>query len=87
MAEPIIVSDSNQSDLRYSMENPKFIELESKIDALIEVCEELQRENEMLKSTQGTWHKERAQLREKNEQARTRVEAMIARLKSLEKEV
>jgi cell division protein ZapB len=69
------------------MENPKFIELESKIDALIEVCEELQRENEMLKATQGTWQKERAQLREKNEQARTRVEAMIARLKSLEKEV
>ncbi|MFB1035591.1 MAG: TIGR02449 family protein [Sinobacterium sp.] len=69
------------------MENPKFIELESKIDALIEVCEELHRENEMLKSTQGAWQRERAQLREKNEQARTRVEAMIARLKSLEKEV
>jgi cell division protein ZapB len=69
------------------MENPKFIELESKIDALIEVCEELHRENQMLKSTQSTWQRERAQLREKNEQARTRVEAMIARLKSLEKEV
>ena len=47
------------------MENPKFIELEGKIDALIEVCEELHRENQMLKSTQGTWQKERAQLREK----------------------
>jgi cell division protein ZapB len=69
------------------MENPKFIELEGKIDALIEVCEELHRENQMLKTTQGTWQKERSQLREKNEQARTRVEAMIARLKSLEKEV
>ncbi len=69
------------------MENPKFSALEQKIDALIELCEELQRENEMLKSTQSSWQQERAQLREKNEQARSRVEAMIARLKSLEQEV
>ena len=69
------------------MENPKFNALESKIDALIEVCEQLNRENDMLKSTQHAWMQERAQLREKNEQARTRVEAMIARLKSLEQEV
>jgi cell division protein ZapB len=69
------------------MENPKFIELEEKIEALIEVCEQLYRENEMLKSTQSSWQQERAHLREKNEQARSRVEAMIARLKSLEQEV
>ena len=69
------------------MENSKFTALESKIDALIALCDQLQRENDMLKSTQQAWLQERAQLREKNEQARTRVEAMIARLKSLEQEV
>lgn len=68
------------------MENPIFIELEAKIDALIGICSQLLYENNVLKSNQSAWQQERVQLREKNEQAKIRVEAMIAKLKSLESE-
>ncbi|MEH6551847.1 MAG: TIGR02449 family protein [Pseudomonadales bacterium] len=68
------------------MEDPKFNALEQKIDTLIELCDKLYHENTLLKSSQSTWLRERAHLREKNEQARSRVEAMIARLKALEHE-
>lgn len=60
--------------------------LESKLDALIAACERLSRENQHLQSQKSDWLRERTRLVEKNELARVRVEAMIARLKSLEAE-
>jgi len=58
--------------------------LEAKLDELIRQCNRLQQENAQLKTREAQWQQERVRLVEKNELARTRVEAMITRLKSLE---
>jgi cell division protein ZapB len=54
------------------------------IDALVERTRQLAEENRGLRQQQEQLAGERSQLLAKNEQARMRVEAMIARLKSLE---
>jgi len=58
--------------------------LEKQIDALIDTVASLKRENTSLRHQQDNLLSERAQLIEKTELARTRVEAMITRLRSLE---
>jgi len=60
--------------------------LERKVNELIELCQVLSRENRALRSRQSTWSTERAKLIEKNELAKTKVESMISRLKSLEQD-
>ena len=66
------------------MEKPDLSTLEVRIDALVKLCDELRAENQALKSQQSNLLAERASLIEKSELARTRVEAMIARLKAME---
>ena len=61
-------------------------ELEKKLDQLILICTRLDRENKELKERESNWLHERTRLVEKNELARSRVEAMIGRLKNLETE-
>lgn len=56
----------------------------ARIDQLLDLCRRLQEENRSLRNSQEHLTNERAQLMVKNEQARSRVEAMIGRLKSLE---
>ncbi len=58
--------------------------LERKVNELIELCQVLARENRALRSQQSNWTTERAKLIEKNELAKSKVESMITRLKSLE---
>ena len=58
--------------------------LETKVDALIEALDELERKNSMLESDRELWLVERNRLLEKNELAKNKVEAMILRLKALE---
>lgn len=58
--------------------------LEKRVDALVEVCDQLQNENRSLKQRQDSLTAERATLLQKNEQVRARVEAMIGRLKAME---
>jgi cell division protein ZapB len=60
--------------------------LESRIEDLIRLCETLARENRALKTQQHGWTAERAKLLEKNELAKSKVESMISRLKSLEQD-
>jgi cell division protein ZapB len=55
-----------------------------RVDRLLELCRTLQEENRSLRQSQEQLATERAQLLARNEQARSRVEAMILRLKSLE---
>lgn len=50
------------------------------------VCQRLKQENADLKARESDWQRERQRLIEKNELARTRVEAMITHLKSLDVE-
>ena len=56
----------------------------TRVDQLIALCQRLSDENRSLRLAQEAMAGERANLLAKNEQARSRVEAMIARLKSLE---
>ncbi len=58
--------------------------LETRVDDLLQVCGRLTSENKSLRQQQETLVTERASLIEKNQLARTRIEAMIARLKSME---
>ena len=54
------------------------------VDVLVQRAQQLTDENRSLRQQQEQLAGERSQLLAKNEQARMRVEAMIARLKSLE---
>ncbi len=58
--------------------------LEQKINELIALCADLNRENRALKADSANWHRERQDLMEKNDLARTKVEAMIDRLRTME---
>jgi cell division protein ZapB len=62
-------------------------ELYAKVDRLIRHCERLQANNEQLHVREQQWLQERTRLVEKNELARTRVEAMIGHLKNLQQGV
>jgi cell division protein ZapB len=58
--------------------------LEKRIDELISLLDELKGENTLLRNRQNLLVEERAKLIEKTEMARSRIEAMLVRLKSLE---
>ena len=58
--------------------------LEQKIDELIALCQQLNQENQSLKADSISWLRELQDLMEKNELARSRVEAMINRLRTTE---
>lgn len=58
--------------------------LETRVDDLIKAVDRLQHENKTLRSSQTHLTKERNQLIEKTELAKTRVESMITRLKAIE---
>lgn len=66
------------------MEQQHLKRLEERVALLIQQCRRLEQENQALHQQQSNLMAERASLIEKSEQARTRVEAMIARLKSME---
>ena len=65
-------------------DRPDFAALEARVDDLIRLLDSMQQENEALRLQQSQLTAERATLIEKTEQARSRVEGMIARLKALE---
>ena len=58
--------------------------LAKRVDELIAILEHLKDENRALRARHESLAGERAALMHKNEQVRTRVEAMIGRLKTLE---
>lgn len=70
--------DSNQ---RFDIELKR---LEKRLDELVVICKQLQEENRSLHERQEALMTERANLLQKNEQVRGRVEAMITRLKAME---
>lgn len=67
------------------MDSENLAKLEERIDQLIETCRRLNRENHALKAGQKNLVDEHARLVEKTQVARTRIEAMIGRLKALER--
>ena len=64
--------------------NEEVQHLETQLNELASLCQRLNLENRSLKEQQVSLVEERARLVEKNELARTKVEQMIVRLKSLE---
>lgn len=57
---------------------------EQQVDDLVGLCDRLQEENASLRASQEHLVAEKAELIEKTELARSRIEAMVLRLKSLE---
>ncbi len=57
--------------------------LEQRVTDMIQLCEEMGRENELLRADQQLLQQEFKVLQEKNKIARGRVEQIVARLKSL----
>jgi cell division protein ZapB len=62
----------------------ELVRLSQRIEELLAEIQALKEENLALRRTQDSLTSERASLLQKNEQVRTRVEAMIGRLKTLE---
>ncbi|MEZ5562436.1 MAG: TIGR02449 family protein [Gammaproteobacteria bacterium] len=58
--------------------------LEKRLDELVLITNQLKDENRSLRQRQDTLIAERATLLQKNEQVRSRVEAMVGRLKAME---
>ncbi|MGC8516908.1 MAG: TIGR02449 family protein [Steroidobacteraceae bacterium] len=58
--------------------------LAGRVDELLTTLEQLREENRALRQRHESLASERANLLQKNEQVRARVEAMIGRLKTLE---
>ena len=59
---------------------------EEKLDRLIELCQQLKRDNKALREREGDLLGERSQLMKKNEMTRQKVETMINRLQALSAE-
>ncbi|MNJ57779.1 hypothetical protein D3C77_533820 [compost metagenome] len=68
------------------MENAELQALAAKLEVLLRQHEQLKAHNRQLWANEKAWREERAQLVEKNEMARVKVEAMISRLKALEQD-
>jgi len=58
--------------------------LEFKINQLIDLCRTLDAQNKTLMQEKTTWKAERARIVQQKDEARSKVEAMITRLKAME---
>jgi len=66
------------------MEQSEIKALADKLDQLIDRCKKLEKDNALLRELQDDLTRERAQLMHKNDLAKTKIEAMIGRLRALE---
>ena len=69
------------------MESFDIERLERLVDELLQRCQRLREENQGLRVRQDVLAAERAELVEKTEQARARVEGMLTRLKTMEEQL
>lgn len=67
------------------MNNENLKKLESRVGDLIDTCQTLRKENKSMKSDHGRLNDDHSKLVEKTQVARARIEAMIGRLKTLER--
>ena len=72
------------SDTTKTQLDLELVRLSKRIEELVAVVDQLKEENRALRQRHESLATERASLLHKNEQVRTRVEAMIGRLKTLE---
>ncbi|PHS70633.1 MAG: TIGR02449 family protein [Methylophaga sp.] len=69
------------------MEKDEIQQLEQQIDELLRSSRRIREENMLLRTQQAAWLTERAQLVERTDMARTRIEKMVTRLKELDDEL
>ncbi len=69
------------------MENKAIQQLEQQVDELLNASRRIREENLLLKSQKAAWLSERAQLVDKTNIARQRIEKMVGRLKELDEEL
>lgn len=69
------------------MDKTPIQQLEQQVDKLLRAGRRLREENLLLRSQQAAWLSERAQLVEKTDIARSRIEKMVSRLKQLDEEL
>jgi len=67
-----------------SVTEQELLKLEVRLEELVDTITRLKEENRSLRNQQDSMVTERAGMIEKSEMARTRVEAMISRLKAME---
>ena len=79
-------SNSQEPIFQETMNTPDLNALDQKIKNLVALCQKLKEQNRQLRSREQILQAEREQLIEKNAIARSKVEAMISRLKALEHE-
>lgn len=68
------------------MSDTNFKALEKKVDDLIQLCADMKKENQQLRAKEHNLETERANLLNKNQLARARLEKVLQRLKTLEQE-
>ena len=66
------------------MSEERFDNLSGKIDDLIDLCEDMKRENQALKAHDNSWQSERKQLMDKNKQAKSKLESILVRLRAMD---
>ena len=66
------------------MSEESFNTLSGKVDDLIDLCAEMKRENKVLKADKSTLQHERQRLLEKNQVAKTKLQSVLNRLKSMD---
>ncbi|MAK89992.1 MAG: TIGR02449 family protein [Oceanospirillaceae bacterium] len=67
------------------MQNPELRNLQRKIEKLISAHETLREQNKAMRVAEAEWQAERAKLMQQNEIARRKVNEMITRLQTLER--
>ncbi len=67
------------------MHNTDLQALQRKIEKLLVVHAELRQQNQAMRAAEAQWQAERAKLIQQNEMARRKVNDMIARLQTLER--
>lgn len=68
-----------------AMQNHDFQALQRKIEKLLSVHAELRQQNQTMRAAEAQWQAERAKLIQQNEMARRKVNEMIVRLQTLER--
>jgi cell division protein ZapB len=66
------------------MSEDKFQSLTDKVDDLIDLCAEMKHDNQQLRATENSWQSERKQLIDKNKQAKSKLEAILLRLRAMD---
>lgn len=66
------------------MSEDKFQSLTDKVDDLIDLCAEMKHDNQQLRATKNSWQSERKQLMDKNKEAKSKLEAILVRLRAMD---